>query len=1140
LCALFEREFHLLAQLSHPRVIEVYDYGIEDGRPYYTMELLDGGDLRELSPLPWRRVCALIYDVCSSLALLHSRRFVHRDISPRNVRCTRDGSAKLIDFGAAVPMGVAPQVVGTPSFIAPEALGRVALDARADLFALGATCYFALTGVPPFEAQHLSELNAAWSVSPYRPSQLTEGIPQALDELVMSLISLEPAQRPRSAFEVMQRLSAIAELPRDESQQVPRAYLSAPATVGRERELASLREKLTSIVSAYDKRGFATLIAASSGAGRTHLLDAAALMGKTLGATVLRAGADASGRRFSVAQTVLTQLCERAPAASLAAAQAECVAELLFHPSEPNGPLRPIELAEARELVAVRDALARLLWAVGRTTPLLVIVDDVHVLDEASLSLLTELVQSSWVQTLGLLLACDDDALGARGALRVLARYSETLRLPPLDQAATTRLVTSLFGDVPNVALISHEIHQRAQGNPGATLWSAQWLVDRGAIRYAAGAWTLPPQLSASELPLSHEQAVREHLAALSPLARELAECQALAVHGTFTHEDYARLIDEPSPGAVERALLELVSAGVLHSDGRTYTLQHRDYAPLLLSSERAGERVRQHAALARMYTQSGVPPIYSVPHLMAAGQEEAALERLFEHFGREDAQVGDLAVNYRLPLSPEMLATIYAQALASAERRSVPLRMLCELRRHLVLVSVVEDEANYWVAAPSWIEQLVRDSGLARYRELDPSSPPLERLGRAFAEAQAAYERTAPEQRGYAPDEAIRFLVTYVVISIAISVRSLDTALALSLPPLLEPFAPISPVIHAIWQNALATCEYEAYQHLQARARWVPVYENLGQITGDELRYVAAIRNAIAFGVSVIDTSVGRVDIENWLCTLDRDPMQRVQAMYMRKLIALQTGDWETAERFRKQAELLAVDDRTRQILTTLMPIELITHALAGDLSGLKYVCERIDAMAERHARWRPIAQFARARFQMLRGDLPQAREELEGCLRASDPRQVGHDAVLHAFCPGAAAYVEVLDELGERDHGLTWGRAAVALIHELGIDVHSWDLERALAVLEAKQPALIETARQRLARVLAAQRAAGASGLRLGVTYEACARAALYAQDVPATLEYARLTAAEYRLSTGSFLGARYEKLRDEARRAGIELPS
>ena len=122
--ALFEREFHALAQLSHPRVIEVYDYGVDETGPYYTMELLDGGDLRARAPLPWRQACTLLCGVCSSLALIHSRRLVHRDVSPANIWCTRDGEGKLIDFGALAPMGEATSIVGTPAFVAPEVVQR--------------------------------------------------------------------------------------------------------------------------------------------------------------------------------------------------------------------------------------------------------------------------------------------------------------------------------------------------------------------------------------------------------------------------------------------------------------------------------------------------------------------------------------------------------------------------------------------------------------------------------------------------------------------------------------------------------------------------------------------------------------------------------------------------------------------------------------------------------------------------------------------------------------------------------------------------------------------------------------------------------------------------------------------------------
>ena len=103
-------------------------------------------DLRERGQLPWRDACALLRDIASSLAVLHSRRLLHRDVSARNVRCTSDGRAKLIDFGAMMAMGLPKQTVGTPPFVPPEALQLQALDARADLYALGALGYHMLTG----------------------------------------------------------------------------------------------------------------------------------------------------------------------------------------------------------------------------------------------------------------------------------------------------------------------------------------------------------------------------------------------------------------------------------------------------------------------------------------------------------------------------------------------------------------------------------------------------------------------------------------------------------------------------------------------------------------------------------------------------------------------------------------------------------------------------------------------------------------------------------------------------------------------------------------------------------------------------------------------------------------------------------
>jgi eukaryotic-like serine/threonine-protein kinase len=141
LLALFEREYRTLRGLKHPRIIEVYDYGVDPHSAYYTMELLAGTDLGKLAPLPYRQACAYLRDVASSLALLHSRKLLHRDVSPHNVRVTENGRCKLIDFGALMGFGVPSHIVGTPPCIPPEALRGAPLDLRGDLYALGATAY---------------------------------------------------------------------------------------------------------------------------------------------------------------------------------------------------------------------------------------------------------------------------------------------------------------------------------------------------------------------------------------------------------------------------------------------------------------------------------------------------------------------------------------------------------------------------------------------------------------------------------------------------------------------------------------------------------------------------------------------------------------------------------------------------------------------------------------------------------------------------------------------------------------------------------------------------------------------------------------------------------------------------------------
>ncbi|HEX3597334.1 MAG TPA: serine/threonine-protein kinase, partial [Polyangiaceae bacterium] len=285
---LLEREYYVLSELAHPKIIEVYDYGVDDEGAYYTMEWLEGTSLRQRTPLSVPEACVLLRDVASSLAIVHSRRLVHRDVTPHNVHCARDGGAKLIDFGAMTPVGVPKLVVGTPPFMAPECLDYQAVDGRTDLFSLGACLYFALTGRHAYAARTTRELPEIWRYSPVWPSRFVSEIPDSLDRLILELLSLKPAGRPGSAAEVFERLSAIGGLDAGETPAVARAYVASPALAGRREKLAPIVRRT---LRAARGRGSSVVLTGLTGVGRSRMLRAAMLEAKIAGFVVLQADA---------------------------------------------------------------------------------------------------------------------------------------------------------------------------------------------------------------------------------------------------------------------------------------------------------------------------------------------------------------------------------------------------------------------------------------------------------------------------------------------------------------------------------------------------------------------------------------------------------------------------------------------------------------------------------------------------------------------------------------------------------------------------------------------------------------------------------------------------------------------------------
>jgi serine/threonine-protein kinase len=211
----FEREVQATARLSHPNTVEVYDYGhAEDGTFYYVMEYLPGLSLDEMvsrhGPLPPARAVHYLRQVCGALREAHQAGLVHRDIKPSNIIACNPGGlcdvVKLLDFGLVRPpdAGVRGRltkeglILGTPDFMSPEqARGEDTVDARSDLYSLGAVAYFLLSGRPPFVGRSVLETLMAHLQETPAPLGDAAGaaVPADLEGVVLRCLAKRPPER---------------------------------------------------------------------------------------------------------------------------------------------------------------------------------------------------------------------------------------------------------------------------------------------------------------------------------------------------------------------------------------------------------------------------------------------------------------------------------------------------------------------------------------------------------------------------------------------------------------------------------------------------------------------------------------------------------------------------------------------------------------------------------------------------------------------------------------------------------------------------------------------------------------------------------------------------------------------------------
>ena len=227
------REARSVSALSHPHIATLYDYGeTPDGRPFIVMELVNGQDLGTLmraGTLTLTRAIEIIEDVAAALGEAHRLGIIHRDVKPSNIMINERAEVKVLDFGLAKLVEDNPDlapinpdartlagmkthsgvIIGTPLYLSPEQATGTPVDARSDLFALGALLYECIAGRPAFTGSNLIEIAAqVLHVEPPPPSKFNARVPPELDRITLKALAKRPEDRYQQAEDFIRDLSA--------------------------------------------------------------------------------------------------------------------------------------------------------------------------------------------------------------------------------------------------------------------------------------------------------------------------------------------------------------------------------------------------------------------------------------------------------------------------------------------------------------------------------------------------------------------------------------------------------------------------------------------------------------------------------------------------------------------------------------------------------------------------------------------------------------------------------------------------------------------------------------------------------------------------------------------------------------------
>ena len=526
----FRLEFDILARLDHPGIMRVHATNELDGRPYIVMELLDGRELgavvkswKQLAPRErFERARSVLVSVAKTLEYVHGQGLVHRDVTPSNIMVLNDGSIRLMDFGVVKEPGAdltsVGEVVGTVAYIAPEQINGARVDARTDLYSLGAVFYLMLTGKRPFTARTLAGYLDKHLHRPVRPPrELVPTVPLDLNEICMRLLAKVPGDRFGSASHLLHMMDEEAM-----SDELTGRQSWDPGMVGRAGELAQVREAVARLAVG---TGGVLVLESSYGMGRSSLAQEAIDQARRFGLST------SMGRSTAPDQRAFESY--RAPYEALVhEATSPTALELAFGGRSPGD--------ATLEKWTVFSAFRNLILKRG---PHLLVLDDLDRGDRGSIEMTEYLIRNLIGESDEPLLLVitrepptDIDPLQETleaGAENVTV---ERICLGPLSVGSVEELLLSLVRDEPRARKLASRLHREGEGVPFFIREMIRGLIEQGVIvRGRAGergSIALDLQSIATStlpVPVSIRDAIKDRLKPMGEVARSLVGVLAVA-----------------------------------------------------------------------------------------------------------------------------------------------------------------------------------------------------------------------------------------------------------------------------------------------------------------------------------------------------------------------------------------------------------------------------------------------------------------------------------------------------------------------------------------------------------------------------------------------------------------------------------